>query len=226
MPEILRRCRLLHRALPLSERRECAADFQGTMFAGCGFSRGQDDAQALAGSLQKNISPVCAAAAQRQYFRVQVGRSKTRRVPTPRRKAWRTPASRHSSKTLMGVASWYPHPGSLPTPEFPHRSSHPRRASARSSRSLFTARIPVFIRGSVWPFCVQRDWIAGARGFSAASARRDFCADCVPGLPKSFRSRRHVSAAAGQSYSHRDGLGNVRLPFHLDSAAVSQKGMA
>jgi len=47
---------------------------------------------------RKNISPrTCSRRTKTNITACRSGRSKTRRVPTPRRKAWRTPASRHSS---------------------------------------------------------------------------------------------------------------------------------
>src|SRR5258708_18309942 len=161
-------------------------------------SRGRTTRRPWQAACRKNISPrTCSRRTKTSITACRSGRSKTRRVPTPRRKAWRTPASRHSSQNTDGVASLVSPSGVVAhAGTSRNRSSHPRRAQRRDPLAFFLRRASQFLF-VVLPghFVVQRAWIAGARGlFLRLLARRDFCADLrVLGCRSPLRSRRHVS---------------------------------
>src|SRR5258708_7402834 len=200
------------------------------LFCRLRLSRGRTTRRPWWAACRKNISPrTCSRRTKTSITACRSGRSKTRRVPTPRRKAWRTPASRHSSETPDALASLVSPSGVVAPPGISrNRSSQPRRAQRRDPLAFFLRRASQFLFVVLsGHFVVQRAWIAGARGlFLRLLARRDFCADLrVLGCRSPLRSRRHVSRGGlGSLISHRDGLGKFDWPFHLDCAAFVSNG--
>src|ERR1700739_1768798 len=146
---------------------------------------------------RENIFPrTCSRRTRTSITACRLGLSKIRRVPTPRKRAWKAPVSRRSSQNTDGVASlvfyfWVVAPPGI----FGSRSSRPRRAERRDSLALLLRRssqlLFLVLSGD---FVIQLARGAGeSRLFLRLLARPDFCRHLRPlGSRSALRSRRHV----------------------------------